>query len=208
MARLSERRQRILDFITEFIDERGYSPTVREIMGGCGISSPAVVQHHLSILQREGVIHRDADISRGMRLTQRQSQDDIVEIPLLGTIAAGEPIPVPHSDSWVAEAEERLRLPLTLLSGKSDVYALRIKGTSMIDALIDDGDIVIIEPARTADDGTIVAIWLKNRQETTFKRIYRESGHLRLQPANPQMEPILVAPEDVEIQGKLLRVIR
>jgi len=129
-------------------------------------------------------------------------------VPLLGTIAAGEPIPVPCSDTWTAVPEERIEVPAGLLRGKENVYALRVKGTSMIDALVDDGDVVILEQASGTEDGQMVAAWLTDREETTLKRLYREPGRIRLQPANQAMAPIYVSPDGIEVQGRVIAVLR
>jgi len=201
---ISETRQRIFKFIHDFIDDRGYAPTVRDILKGCKISSTAVVQHHLNILEREGHIHRDPEIFRSIQLLDRKAT---VRVPLLGYIAAGEPIPVPDSDTWHKEAVESLELTEELITGK-EVYALKVKGLSMVDALIDDGDIVLMETANTADDGDMVAVWLKDKQEVTLKRLFREKDMIRLQPSNITMEPLYVNPQNIEVQGKVVGVIR
>ncbi len=201
---ISQTRQRILQFIRDFIEEKGYAPTVRDILKGCNISSTAVVQHHLNILEREGHIHRDPEVFRSIQLLGRKN---IVRVPLLGNIAAGSPIPVPNSDTWENEAVEMLELTEDMTQGK-EVYALKVKGYSMTDALIDDGDIVLMEYVSTADDGDMVAVWLKDKQEVTLKRLFREPQRIRLQPANTQMEPLYVNPQDAEIQGKVIGVIR
>jgi repressor LexA len=200
----SETRQRIFKFIRDFIEDRGYAPTVRDILKGCDISSTAVVQHHLNILEREGHIHRDPEVFRSIQLIDKKST---VRVPLLGYIAAGEPIPVPESDTWQKEAADALELTEELIPGK-DVYALKVKGFSMVDALIDDGDIVLMKAAETADDGDMVAVWLKDKQEVTLKRLFREKESIRLQPSNASMKPLHVNPEDVEVQGKVVGVIR
>jgi repressor LexA len=201
---ISETRQRIFKFIHDFIDDRGYSPTVRDILKGCNISSTAVVQHHLNILEREGHIHRDPEVFRSIKLLDRKA---MVRVPLLGYIAAGEPIPVPDSDTWQKEAAEALELTEELIPGKN-VYALKVKGLSMVDALIDDGDIVLMEAAETADDGDMVAVWLKDKQEVTLKRLFREKETIRLQPSNASMKPLYVNPQNIEVQGKVVGVIR
>jgi repressor LexA len=201
---ISETRQSILKFIQDFINDKGYAPTVRDIVKGCGLSSTAVVQHHLNILEREGHIHRDPQVVRSIQLVER----DIIDVPLLGTIAAGKPIPVPDSDSWVNVPEEMLKLPTDIVGKRDNIYALRVKGTSMLDALVNDGDIVIMEGTQTAEDGEMVAVWLKDEQEITLKKIYREPGRIRLQPANEQMEPIFTNPENVEVQGEVVAVLR
>ena len=201
---LSETRQRIFKFIRNFIEDRGYAPTVRDILKGCDISSTAVVQHHLNILEREGHIHRDPEVFRSIQLIGRKTT---VRVPVLGYIAAGEPIPVPGSDTWQKEAAEALELTEELTPGKQ-VYALRVKGLSMVDALIDDGDIVLMKAAETADNGDMVAVWLKDKQEVTLKRLFREKEAIRLQPSNASMKSLYVNPQNVEVQGKVVGVIR
>ena len=201
---VSETRQRILQFIRDFIEDRGYAPTVRDILKGCDISSTAVVQHHLNILEREGHIHRDPEVFRSIKLLDMKN---VVRVPLLGNIAAGEPIPVPDSDTWINEAVETLELTEEFTHGK-EVYALKVRGLSMIDALIDDGDIVLMEPANTADDGDMVAVWLKDKREVTLKRLFREREVIRLQPSNAQMQPLYVNSQNMEVQGKVVGVIR
>jgi repressor LexA len=183
--RTSDTRETILKFIQDFVDERGYSPTVRDIVKGCSLSSTAVVQHHLNVLEREGRIHRDPEVFRSI-----------------------QPIPVPDSNSWVSTPEKVLKLPKDVVGDKGDIYAVRVKGMSMIDAFIADGDIVIMESTQTVEDGEMAAVWLKGEQEVTLKRIYREPSCIRLQPANEQMEPIYVNPENVEVQGKVVAVVR
>ena len=202
---VSQTREKILNILHKFVDERGYAPTVRDILKGCSISSTAVVQHHLNMLEREGHIHRDPEVFRSIQLLDRSS---IVRIPLFGSIAAGEPIPVPGSETWELEPLETLDLTDDLTQGKKDIYALRVKGLSMIDALIDDGDIVLMQSANTANDGEMVAVWLKDRQEVTLKKFFREHNQIRLQPANSQMKPIFSVPSNVEIQGRVVGVIR
>ena len=206
MSELTPRRKEILDFIRDFTEEQGYPPSIRDILHACNISSPAVLQYHLKVLEKEGYINRHPETSRSITLTERSRHTS--GVPLLGTIAAGQPIPVPQSDTWTQEPLEVLDLPPELVQGKTRVFALRVKGLSMIDALIDDGDIVVMEAVNTADDGDMVAVWLKAEQEVTLKRIYRGDGHIRLQPANRQMRPIYHVPENVEIQGRVIGVIR
>lgn len=197
-------RQNILRFIRNFIAEKGYAPTVRDILKGCNISSTAVVQHHLNVLEREGYIHRDPEVFRSIQLANSRR---LVSVPLLGTIAAGEPIPVPTTETWQNEALETIGVSEDLTAGKN-VYALKVKGLSLVDALINDGDIVLLEPTNTAKDGDMVAVWLKDRQEVTLKRIFLEKRRVRLQPANSQMRPLYTEPDKVEIQGKVIAVIR
>jgi repressor LexA len=129
-------------------------------------------------------------------------------VPIVGYIAAGEPIPVPTSDTWKAEPQDTVEVSNELIRGRGEVYALKVKGNSMVDALISDGDIVLMQQAETADNGEMVAAWLKAEGETTLKKLYRESNRIRLQPANSQMKPIYVAPKNVAVQGKVIGVIR
>jgi repressor LexA len=206
MKELSQKQQSILRFIDSFSAEKGYPPSMREIVRGCHISSTSVVEYHLNILQREGYIRRDPEVARGIEL--RREQKTSVPVPVIGYIAAGEPVPVPAADTWDSVAVETLELPWELTRAKEKVYALKVRGTSMIDALINDGDLVIMQQVNTAEDGDTVAAWLKAEREITLKKLYRERGRLRLQPANLQMQPIYTDPDNVEIQGKVIGVIR
>lgn len=201
---ISETRENIFKFIQSFLSERGYAPTVRDIVKGCNLSSTAVVQHHLNVLEKQGYLHRDPQVVRSIQLMEK----DIIEVPLLGTIAAGEPIPVPDSETWTAVAEETLKLTPDIVQKRNNIYALRVKGISMLDAFITDGDIVIMEATQTAEDGEMVAVWLKDEKEVTLKRIYRESDRVRLQPANQEIQPIYARPENVEVQGRIITVLR
>ncbi len=207
---VSKTRENILKFIHGFIDERGYAPTVRDIVKGCNLSSTAVVQHHLHILEREGHIHRDPRVVRSIQVAEREKGEgeDSFLVPLLGAIAAGKPIPVPNADTWTKTPEETIRLTTDIVGDRGNIYALKVQGTSMIDGLINDGDIVVMDATQTADDGETVAVWLKDEQEVTLKKIYREPGRIRLQPANIEMEPMYTRPENVEVQGKVVAVLR
>ena len=206
---LSPKQKRILQFIRKFIDARGYPPTVRDIVSGCEISSTSVVAYNLARLETAGYIRHHAKISRGVEfLATKRSPQHIVSVPIIGEIAAGEPIPVPHSETWDTIATEELEVTEDLTRGKQRVYALRVKGNSMIDALIKDGDIVLMEYVSNAENGDMVAVWLKAEKEVTLKRLFRETNRIRLEPANTQMHPIYTAPDNVEIQGKVITVIR
>jgi repressor LexA len=175
-------------------------------MRGCKISSPAVVQHHLKMLERQGHVTHVPEIPRSITLIERTRQ--AIRIPLLGYIAAGQPLPYFQPDSWSNEVLEIVELPSHFIGQTKDTFALKVKGTSMIDALIDDGDIVIMQAAKTAQNGEMVAVWLKKEREVTLKRFYQEDGRIRLQPANSAMKPLYVHPENVEIQGKVIGVLR
>ena len=207
MAGVPSTRLRILNFIRKFLDERGYAPTVRDIARGCKISTPSVVQHHLNKLESQGHIHRDPEIFRSIQLVERK-REATSRVPLMGTIAAGQPIPVPTSDTWTSIPEETLQLTDEVTRGKKGIYALRVKGFSLIDALVGDGDIVLVQQTSTVEDGEMAAVWLKIEQEVTLKKVYHEAGRIRLQPANKEMEPMYYPPEDVEIQGRVIGVLR
>lgn len=207
MPRVSDTRSRILNFIRQFRDRRGYAPTVRDIARGCNISTPSVVQYHLNMLEEKGFIRRDPEVFRSIQLTERRGEA-VSSVPLLGTIAAGQPIPVPAPDSWSTTPQETLQLTHELTQGKEDVYALRVKGNSLIDAFVDNGDIVLIQPASTVEEGELAAVWLKYQQEVTLKKVYWGKGVIRLQPANKAMKPMYFKPEEVEIQGKVVGVLR
>ena len=206
MKQLSPRQQGIFQFIRDFMEERNYPPSVRDIVQGCKLSSTSVADYNLNILEEQGYIRRAPDISRGIELV---GESRPVRVPVIGQIAAGQPIPAPQPDAWsTAYLGESVEVPRDMLRGKVNVYALKVKGASMIDALIGDGDLVLMQQADTAEDGDTVAVWLKGEQAVTLKRLYRDDGRIRLQPANKRMKPIYVAPEDVEIQGKVVGVIR
>ena len=209
-SQLSAKRQQIVDFILQFMEEKGYPPTVRDIQSGCGISSTSVVDYHLKMLEKEGHIRRDPEVSRGIELLGRAlTSTSRVQIPVIGQIAAGEPIPVPGSETWDATAgADFLEVTADLTRGRQDIYALKVKGMSMIDALINDGDMVLMQYTNTVDNGEMAAVWLKAEKEVTLKRIYMEPGRVRLQPANSQMQPLYADPENVEIQGRVIAVIR
>ncbi len=202
---LSARQEAILRLITKFLEENGYPPSIRDIGSAVGISSTSVVNYNLNILEREGYIARDREVSRGLRLVgQGRDREHLISVPLLGRIAAGDPIPVPGD----AVPQEHLELARGILKDEEDIYALQVQGESMIDALINDGDIVIMKHQKVAENGDMVAVWLRDKEETTLKKIYHEGDVVRLQPANPTMEPIYVSPGGVEVQGKVVMVIR
>lgn len=214
MKRRSDKQERILEFLRDFLEQHDYPPSIRDIQAGCGISSTSVVDYNLKALESKGAIQRDREISRGIRLVgqERRSQSEqTIRIPLLGTIAAGQPLPVPTTEGVDAQhAEESITVTRDLVGGakRGTLYALRVKGMSMIDALIDDGDIVIMEPASTVRDGEMAAVWVKDANEVTLKKFYREGRRVRLQPMNMTMEPIYHAADNVEVQGRVVTAIR
>lgn len=205
MAR-TDRREKILAFIQKYIEENGYPPTIREIGRKVGINSTSVVEYHLNKMTEMGILEREQRVSRGIRLVPELTPG---KVPLLGTIVAGEPIPV-LDERAVGAVDDWVEVAASLLPKQAGrgLYALKVKGQSMIDALIHDGDIVIMEQADAARDGDMVAAWIRDREETTLKRYYREDGKIRLQPANPTMGPIYVDEENLSIQGKVVAVIR
>ena len=207
---LSPRQQRMLEFITGFMDEHQFPPTVRDIQSGCEISSTSVVDYNLHIMQREGYLRRLPEVSRGIELLDggRRSRRDVVSVPVLGNIAAGEPLPIPSSDSWQEDELDSIELPPSLSKGKTGVYGLRVKGISMIDAFVADGDLVLLEPIAQPENGDMVAAWLKSQGEVTLKRFYLEGDTVRLQPANDAMDPITVPAENVAVHGRVIGVVR
>ena len=207
---LSERQQRMFEFITRFTQEKGRPPTIREIGGHVGISSTSVVNYNLNILQREGLISREKEVSRGLRVVGAKGMHNgngAIQIPLLGVISAGRPIPVPEAGLTPYEGET-LSLTRDIIKDEHGLFALKVKGNSMIDALINDGDIVVMKRQETADNGEMVAVWLKEEKETTLKRIYREKKRIRLQPMNPTMKAFYADANNVEVQGKVVLVVR
>ncbi|MGI8474996.1 MAG: transcriptional repressor LexA [Thermomicrobiales bacterium] len=209
MKDISRRQQAILDFIAEFLIENDYPPTIRDIQHELNISSTSVVDYNLKVLETRNHIRRNKNISRGIELVGRASgRRNIVTIPVIGQIAAGLPIPVP-GDLEGADSVESIELSGELVpeNGRG-LFALRVRGYSMVDALINDGDIVLLRQQETCENGETVAVWLKEQKETTLKRFYREGDRVRLQPANSTMEPIYTRADNVEIQGKLVTVVR
>jgi repressor LexA len=219
----AERKQKILECISQAVAERGYPPSVREIADQVGLASTSAVHHHLLALEREGLLERGSHSSRALRLTARGVAElgqaarrplpiergrvtpfrmpverDLLALPVIGEIAAGQPIEA------YAEGAETLEVPRSL-QARDDSYVLRVRGKSMIDALIDDGDYVVVQPQATARDGDIVVALLEDNG-VTLKRFYREKDRIRLQPANAEMEPIYAT--EVQIQGKVVGVIR
>lgn len=214
MKRRSDKQERILGFLREFLEEHDYPPSIRDIQAGCGISSTSVVDYNLKALESAGLIQRDREISRGIKLVGEERRGESahpIRLPLMGTIAAGQPLPVPTTDGVdPASAAEAISVTPDVLgrAAPGDLYALRVQGTSMIDALIDDGDIVILEPARSVRDGEMAAVWVKDANEVTLKKVYREGPQVRLQPMNTTMDPIYHEAENIEVQGRVVTAIR
>jgi repressor LexA len=218
---LSDRQKAILEYIQNYSTTNGRPPTIREIGGAVNISSTSVVNYNLTKLKEKGLLERDADVSRGLRLTAKVSEAvegartavsqavaNLVRVPLLGHIVAGEPISVGHDNFAVYDEEDAIEVSTMMLPGRTDdLFALRVSGYSMIDAMVNDGDIVIMRQDNNARNGDMVAVWLSD-DTTTLKYFYHEGDKIRLQPANPTMEPIFVDPGEVQVQGKVMLVLR
>lgn len=232
---LTDRQKKILMVLEDFQDNVGYPPSIREICDQANITSTSVVNYYLDQLTDMGYIERDQKVSRGIRLMKPLSQitgaarttaaaikqsaasaaqaiSELIQVPVVGRIQAGSPMPVPSSDFGYFDPDSMVDVALTLLpSGErnSELFALEVQGDSMIDAMVNDGDIVIMQQTQEAHNGEMVAVWLNDKEETTLKYFYKERGRVRLQPANPTIEPIFVDdPETVQVQGKVIMVMR
>ncbi len=211
---LGERHQRILDFLRDYQRTNKYPPSIREIGEKTGISSTSVVNYYLDQLEKRGLIERDRKISRGVRLSGVNGSADTLRIPILGPIAAGLPLPeLDPNISYMTDNEANaVDIARSLLPSKEKgdgLYALEVQGESMIDAMINDGDIVVLRPATDARNGEMVAVWLPRDNEATLKYFFKEKDRYRLQPANPTMKPIFIKKnEPLEIKGKVVMVIR
>ena len=206
---LPEPQQRILAFINHYMEENGVPPTIREIQSGTGTSSTSMVSYHLKGLESKQLINRYERRSRGVlphdmpRLTMR----DVVSIPLVGQIVASEPAPTPDADA-LRDSEDTVQIARSLVGNEEGLYALKVKGNSMIDALISDGDIVVMRRTEEWKNGDLAAIFLTDRNESTLKRVYREGKRLKLKPENPTMKPFYVDARNAMVLGKVMCVIR
>ena len=203
---LTGRQQEIWKYLTDYVDEHGYPPTVREIGEAVGLASPSTVHAHLANLERAGLIKRDPtkpralELRRDPRPAQTQQADDVHRLPLVGEIAAGGPLLADQN------VEDYVAVPEPLARGGEE-FLLRVKGDSMINAGILDGDIVVVRREQTARDGEIV-VALVNNEEATLKTLRREGQMIRLDPANRLYDPQRYRPEQVEIQGLLAGLLR
>jgi repressor LexA len=196
---LTKRQREILDYLQDFIQQHGYAPSLEEIGRRFGLSSLATVHKHLTNLQEKGFIKRAWNRSRSVEMIPTGSAGRSLDLPLLGYVAAGVPIEAVATNETIAVPED--------LVGRRDTYVLRVRGNSMIDEQICDGDFVIVEDRKTAQNGeTVVA--LLGGSDVTLKKLYRENGRVRLQPANPAMQPIFIDPEQVQVQGVVVGVMR
>jgi repressor LexA len=228
---LSSRQESILGYVRKYVVDYGRPPTIREIGAATDISSTSVVNYNLTKLEKMGLIGRDSDVSRGLRLTEkamkflgeapsnmvagfvqqaREAISRMVTIPLVGQIVAGEPIEVGNESFEVYDEDDVVEVGANMLPTKKtdDLFALRVSGDSMIDAMVNDGDIVIMRQQETAQNGDMVAVWLETDGTTTLKHFFHEGKQIRLQPANPTMQPIFVPADGVRVQGKVMMVLR
>ena len=217
MVKLSDRQQMIMSFIENFIEEHDYPPTIRDIQNGCNISSTSVVAYNLDKLKDGGQLNRHSEVSRGLSLASAGSNSnkfkstelDSVAVPLLGTIAAGSPFPMPENDTWSdLSGSELIDLPQAIVGPGDNVYALKVRGESMIAALISDGDLVIMEQTSSARNGQMAAVRIKSENTTTLKNFYSEGPRIRLEPANSQMNAMTFPSDDVEVLSKVVAVWR
>ena len=227
---LSERHRKIMEFLTQFQESNGYSPSIRQIGDSIGVKSTSLVDYYLNQLQEMALIEREDRISRSIRVLQPVYATpaitsmvgdavhkagnmiaDLISIPIAGRIVASAPIPMPTSDLSYYDAESSVDIARSLLPAHdvNDLFALEVSGDSMVDAMINDGDIVVMKKAQSANNGEMVAVWLDDKDETTLKYFYKEPTRIRLQPANPNMGPIYVDnPKSLRIMGKVVMVIR
>ncbi|MEM7415973.1 MAG: transcriptional repressor LexA [Gemmatimonadota bacterium] len=198
---LTKRQKEILDYIESFIDDRGYAPSFEEIAESFGYSSLATVHEHLSNLERKGYIRKSYNESRSIEMVGRETGVPSIELPLLGAVAAGLPIEA-------ISTPETLAVPPDMVRRRRDNYVLRVEGNSMIEEQIRDGDYIVVQAQDRAEDGQMVVALVAD-EAATVKKLYREpGGRVRLQPANPTMEPIYVDADEVRIQGIVVGVIR
>ncbi len=199
---LTRRQKEMLDFLDRFIEKKGYAPTIEETAEHFGLRSLATVHKHLTNLQKKGLVKRDTYRSRALELVPTSVQVNAIELPLLGRVAAGSPIEAISST-------ETIFVPQDMIGRRRETYVLQVKGDSMIDEQIRDGDYVIVENRRSARDGEMV-IALVDGENVTLKKIYREDGgrRVRLQPANARLQPLVVDQDRLRVQGVVIGVLR
>jgi len=231
---LSERHKKIMEFLTNFVEKNSYSPSIRQIGESIGVKSTSLVDYYLNYLEQEGYIARDGRVSRSIRVFKPvypassggpspnpdilhgqnplSAISDLLRIPVFGRIVASAPLPMPPSDMAYFDSESSVEIARSLLPAKekiSELFALEVDGDSMIDAMVNDGDIVVMKQTQDASNGEMVAVWLDDENSTTLKYFYRENNRVRLQPANPSMQPIIIDnPSSLRIMGRVVMVIR
>jgi repressor LexA len=211
---LSNRQREILNYIEGFVQDHGYPPAIRQIQDKLSISSTSVVAYNLKALEQKGLLKRQGKVSRGITIPHSQmapvhiSARESVQVPLLGVITAGQPLPDPEDPS--TDSAEMIDVPADVASPErlKDVYALRVRGHSMIEALIAAGDFVLLRKHQTAENGQMVAARIEDENSITLKRFYREGTRVRLQPANVTMDPIYVDAANVRVEGRVVGVLR
>ena len=220
-----ERQEKIMEFLEKYQEENLYAPSIREIGDYIGVPSTSLVDYYIRQLIRRGYLDRDDHVSRSLRVVRPYDHEnaekpapttfkrrDVIRFQILGRIVASEPIPVPGSDLDYYDDESFVEIPRKMFPENekiNDLFVLEVSGDSMIDAMINDGDKVVFRQATEANNGDMVAVWLSDNEETTLKYYYNEGDRVRLQPANPTMEPIYINnPEQVHIMGKVVMVIR
>ena len=222
MTILSDRQKKIINFIEKWFLEYDYAPSVRDIQIGCEISSTSVVQYNLEKLKTIGILKNHSEVSRSLRLTQQKSDlskydtnnlnlnaIENFSVPMLGTISAGEPFPLPEEESWSEiYSKEHIELPQSIAGNSSNIYALKVKGKSMIDALISDGDLIIMQHTKIINNGQMAAVRIIKDNTTTLKNYFQKNNNVRLEPANKDFNPIMLESKDVEIIGKVKAVWR
>lgn len=228
---LGERHRKILEYLTVFQDKNGYSPSIRQIGENIGVKSTSLVDYYLNYLQEMGYIVRDNHVSRSIRILKpiysnpsisgrvshilnepSSAAGDLLNIPIWGRIVASAPLPMPTSDLGYFDSETSIEIARSMLPAREkadELFALEVDGDSMIDAMVNDGDIVVMKKSIDANNGEMVAVWLDDENATTLKYFYRENDRIRLQPANPTMKAIMVNnPKSLRIMGKVVLVIR
>jgi repressor LexA len=196
---LTKRQKQILDFITRFLDEKGYSPSLMEIGAHFGLSSVATVHKHVDNLRKKGLVRKTWNANRSLELTPAALTIRAIRLPLAGRVAAGQPLEALEQRDVIAVPEDMV--------GKGECFVLQVRGDSMIDEQIRDGDFVVLERRARVHNGDVVVALIEG-QEATLKRLFREGDHVRLQPANPEMAPIVVRSEKVRIQGVVVGLLR
>ena len=207
MKPLTDKQKDILIFIEEFINDYGYPPTIRDIQNNCEISSTSVVKYNLDRLQEKGLMTRESEVSRGINL-KSDPKNITIKVPVIGTITAGETFPLFDDNRWEYDDMNMLELPDSFSYLDEKLYALKVSGTSMIDALIGDGDTVIMEKTKSVKNGDMVAANVISENETTLKRIYKEGENIRLQPENPLMKALTYPSKNISILGRVVAVWR
>lgn len=229
-ANLTEPEIKVLQILEDYYNKNGYPPSIRDILSAGKFSSTSVVNYYLNQLETSGHIERSGRVSRGIRILKpfseiaqgpiekavkqlRETMEEVLHIPVLGRIFASAPTLLPGTDGFSMITPETFvdvaRSMLPAREKTDELFALEVRGDSLIDAMVNDGDIVIMKPIKEVRNGELVAIWLADKEETTLKYFFLENGKVRLQPANPEMKPIIIDdPSHVQVQGKVVMVIR